>query len=326
MENLFEKEPMPLNDKVLNHEDRTLDVPNESASSCIKRKAEETSHFEKKRKGLFTEEAIPEELTHMGDNVFVGPSIYKGKVTVHIREYAKYGKAYYPTRRGVNFEPWCLNVLATNMTVEEPDLLTLNLELPKNFVVTYKDSHFTLKQLSAQGDEKSSLSITTTQWEELMSNFSRISDIVTNLVYQNMNFCEAYESVSDEPVREENLPQSFDISMGRARLQTILKTSLEELLNQQDELKYPQLKDCEELVHKTETVNAIALRFNAVDIARQFYGSIWGEEPYLMLVKPAHYITKDFLKSVCLNHVLDEVRNTFCTTNGVLGIEYYEYL
>ncbi|XP_035204806.1 uncharacterized protein LOC118179746 [Stegodyphus dumicola] len=103
MENLFENEPMPLNDKVLSHEDRTQDVLNESASSCAKRKAEETSHFEKKRKGLFTEDAIPEELTHMGDNVFVGPSIYKGKVTVHIREYAKYGKAYYPTRRGVKF-------------------------------------------------------------------------------------------------------------------------------------------------------------------------------------------------------------------------------
>ncbi|XP_035217416.1 uncharacterized protein LOC118190752 [Stegodyphus dumicola] len=139
---------MPLNDKV---EDcnlfRTRDIP------CTKRKAEETSHFEKKRKGLFTEDTIPEELTYMGNNVFVGPSIYKGKVTVHIREYAKYGKSYYPTRlsdktrRGVNFEPWCLNVLATNMTVEEPDLLTLNLELPKNFVVTYKDSYFTLKQL-----------------------------------------------------------------------------------------------------------------------------------------------------------------------------------
>ncbi|KFM68012.1 hypothetical protein X975_19067, partial [Stegodyphus mimosarum] len=120
MENLFEKESMSLNDKVLSHEDRTQDVLRESASSCAKRKAEEeTTHFEKKRKGLFTEDAIPEELTHMGNNVFVGPSIYKGKVTVHIREYAKYGKAYYPTRRGVNFEPWCLNVLTTNMTGEE---------------------------------------------------------------------------------------------------------------------------------------------------------------------------------------------------------------
>ncbi|XP_035230000.1 uncharacterized protein LOC118201956 [Stegodyphus dumicola] len=120
MENLLEKESMSLNDKVLSH-----DVPRESDSSCAKRKAVETSHFEKKRKGLFTEEAIPKELTHMGNNVFVGPSIYKGKVTVHIRDYAKYGKAYYPTRRGVNFEPWCLNVLVTIMTVEEPDLLIL---------------------------------------------------------------------------------------------------------------------------------------------------------------------------------------------------------
>ncbi|KFM57558.1 hypothetical protein X975_18178, partial [Stegodyphus mimosarum] len=206
----------------------------------------------------------------MGNNVFVGPSIYKGKVTVHIRQYVKYDKAYYPTRRGVNFEPWCLNVLATNMTVDEQDLLTLNLELPKNFVVTYKDSHFTLKQLSAQGDEKSSLSITTTQWEDLMTNLARISDIVTNLVYQTMNLCEAHISISDEPVKEENSPQSFDISMGKARPQIILKTSLEELLNQQKELKYPKHINCEELVHKTETVNAIALRFNAVDIARQF--------------------------------------------------------
>ncbi|KFM67588.1 hypothetical protein X975_00355, partial [Stegodyphus mimosarum] len=165
-------------------------------------------------------------------------------------------------------------------------------EIAQELCDPYKDSHFTLKQLSAEGDEKSSLSITTTQWEELMINFSRISDIVTNLVYQNMNFCEAYENISDEPVKEENLPQSFDISMGRARLQTILKTSLEEVLNQQEELKYPKRIDCEELTHKTETVNAIALRFNAVDIARQFYGNIWGEESYLILLKPAHYITK----------------------------------
>ncbi|XP_035231844.1 uncharacterized protein LOC118203675 [Stegodyphus dumicola] len=169
MENLFEKEPMALNDKMLSHENlvRSHDVPRESASSLCQKKSRRNNPFQEKsmylrkvyivcdpiflryyilnfffqRRGLFTEDAFPEELTHMGNNVFVGPSIYKGKVTVHIREYAKYGKAYYPTRRGVNFEPWCLNVLATNMTVDEQDLLVLNLELPKNFVVTYKDSH-----------------------------------------------------------------------------------------------------------------------------------------------------------------------------------------
>ncbi|KFM68825.1 hypothetical protein X975_06062, partial [Stegodyphus mimosarum] len=48
MENIFEKESMSLNDKVLSHEDRTQDVLRESASSCAKRKAEEeTTHFEK---------------------------------------------------------------------------------------------------------------------------------------------------------------------------------------------------------------------------------------------------------------------------------------
>ncbi|XP_035232521.1 uncharacterized protein LOC118204295 [Stegodyphus dumicola] len=161
LEQQFENEPLNVDVPKISDSDCNSDPHHEksketpiSRNTNGKRKIDEDNTSKKKRNGRFTEDTIPEELTHIGNNVFVGPTLFNGKITVHIRQYSKYGSSYYPTRNGVNLEPSCLDTFSQHSPQE---VFTMNLRLPKNFSAEYDGYHITLKQLTVKRVEKSNI-------------------------------------------------------------------------------------------------------------------------------------------------------------------------
>ncbi|XP_035206155.1 uncharacterized protein LOC118181185 [Stegodyphus dumicola] len=151
LEQQFENEPLNMDVPKISDSEQYHEKPKEtpiSQNANGKRKIDEENTYKKKRNGRFTEGTIPEELTHIGNNVFVGPTSFQRKDQVH-----------------------------------------------------------------TSGNT---------------ANVTRTADPRTRR-----------------------------------------------------DLKYPKLIDCEELaIYKTETINSMALKLNSIDIARQFYGNVWTEEPY----------------------------------------------
>ncbi|GFV28725.1 hypothetical protein TNCV_3986751 [Trichonephila clavipes] len=74
--------------------------PTAKLSCCFLKNVQKIEKY-----GKFTEDCIPDGVFPIGDDVFVFASTYYDSVSVHIRRFKKYVKAYSPTPEGITLDP-----------------------------------------------------------------------------------------------------------------------------------------------------------------------------------------------------------------------------
>nr|XP_042911386.1 uncharacterized protein LOC122272160 isoform X2 [Parasteatoda tepidariorum] len=81
---------------------------NQEANSQNVCKKSKTDSF---KDGLFTDDHMPDEVFPIGNDVFVNATTYRRFVTVHLRQYKKYGKVYYPSSEEITLRPWWIQYI-----------------------------------------------------------------------------------------------------------------------------------------------------------------------------------------------------------------------
>lgn len=257
--------------------------------------------------GSFSDADIPDHIFPLGDSVFVSCSLFRGKVVVHIRRYHHYNQTNYPSVEGVTLNPRWLQHIA-EPPKSASDLETIAAFVPKNelLIDTTDFDKFRFIRLRSVNCRlpccvvSSSIVITSAQWKCMWDQYELISTAVLNLIYNDVDFFAEYSALFGEPL-DDSLPSSLDVSLGTQYLKDTLLKCVRECLMSED-----VVRDTPEV--SVRSFNSKALNLERTALIKQFYNSVWDEEPYLAL-KPAMYITRDFLKSVHLNDLIVNIRN-----------------
>ena len=104
---------------------------------------------------VFCIDNMPNHITHLGDNVYVFPTLFNDQVFIHIRRFQLYGNKMYPTKDGINF---LADVLVDCFTTPNESSTRTSL-----FISTMGDDGYNL----SKGNQCFLLS--TEQWHELQN-------------------------------------------------------------------------------------------------------------------------------------------------------------
>lgn len=266
---------------------------------------------------------------HIGDSVFVYPSIFREDVLVHIRRFQKYGNKFYPTKEGVTLLPAWMDSLMQRGKVPEKsgDLCLGNSLFPVDIKIESMDfENFTFSRIGTTHISESlqkTITITSSQWRKMLEMYDDIAAIILDNIFGSMDFLSAYMSFEDRDI-EECLPDSLDVSLGIECLLEHLKNSVSDCIKESGCLKDPQSLAEELWGNRVQTFNSVALHVKVSEIADTFYSRIWEYRDFLSLSRPANYITRTFLMNIRLQDILKEVRNTLCPPNVFEFFEDFE--
>jgi len=252
-------------------------------------------------------------------------SIFRGNVSVHIRKFQKYGNIFYPTKVGITLHPeWIPCIMDREnvpQTPQEIDAVNL-LQKEQMKIDTVDFENFTFSRIRASQNDVKTINLTSVQWSEMMRQYDDISTVVVDHIYAFMDFYTAYSNIEGVNI-DQTLPSSLDISIGTQCLLEQLKNSIADCIKEKGGLKDPLIYAEELWANKIKSFNLAALTIDVVEIADSFYRKLWEDKDFLLLSKPALYITKDFLCNIKLQDVLKDVRNILCPP---YTSEYFEYL
>lgn len=266
---------------------------------------------------------------HIGDNIFVYATTFRGEVFVHIRRLKKYGESFYPTKEGVTLQPiWieylmrpeCIPKCAQDLKDKGNSILMPEREI-KIDSTDFENFTFTRFKTLKNGDTVTKqIAITNQQWSEMTRNYNDIASSVLNHVYGSMDFLSAYTQLH-EGIIEESLPDSFDVSVGTQCLVELLKDSLYDCLKEHGCLKEPRVLAEELWANRVETFDSLAFAVEVCDIAGKFHGRVWEKRDFLTLSLPALYITKTFLSEIRLADLLRDLRLKLCPPDAFAYFE-----
>lgn len=268
---------------------------------------------------------IPVGMVCLGDAVFVYPATFKGQTIVHIRRYKKYGNKLYPTQEGVTLQPWWIpHIMQRSKVPQTTTDLRVGGFVPENhFLIESEDFQnftFTRCKFSASGKcFTKSITITDEQWKRMMEQYEEISTAVADAFYGSVDFLAAYEKIHDLPI-ETKLPCSLDVSLGECYLAESFQNSFCKFMKINGVLKDPATFAEEQFGNREITFNTIALCQDLQGLVHCFYDELL-EVPNFLALTPHSYLTRDFLKNVCLKSELQKSRKYFCPDNT---FEYFE--
>lgn len=263
---------------------------------------------------------------HIGDSVFVYPNTFRGDVHVHIRRFKKYGETFYPTKEGITLRPYWVDFIMNRPSLpQNPNDLKGSIFLPEEEIKIQSSDfeNFTFTRfITKQGGEvvMKTITLSSSQWTQMMKQYDDITTVVLDHIYGSMDFLSAYK-LWEEGVIEECLPDALDVSLGTQCLLDLLRDALSDCIKSQGGLKDPKLLAGEMWANRVETFNYAAFAVKVEDIANSFYCKLWSEKDFLLLSKPALYITKKFLTETRLQDLLREVRSILCPSDAT---EYFE--
>lgn len=275
---------------------------------------------------IFKEDNVPDDKIHIGDSVFVYPSTFRGDVSVHVRRFKKYGDTFYPTKEGITLRHYWIQFIMNreSLPTNTKQLMGSIFLPPDEIKIHSSDFHnFTFTRFVNKRDGEvvqKSIILSSIQWTEMMKKYDDITTVILDHIYGSMDFFSAYK-VWEEGIIEESLPESLDVSLGTQCLVELLRDSLSECIKSQGGLKDPGMFAGELWSNRVGTFNDAASAVKIEDIANSFYCKLWSEKDFLILSKPALYVTKKFLTETRLQDVLREVRNMLCVPNA---FEYFE--
>ncbi|GFX08178.1 uncharacterized transposon-derived protein F54H12.3 [Trichonephila clavipes] len=178
---------------------------------------------------------------------------------------------------------------------------------------------FTFKRIKYSQDKEPTfkeITISREQWAEMIKKYGAIENAAIDNMFQCMDFLTAYKTFCEGPI-ENILPSSLDVSLGQQYLTQILKKSICSLLNEKG-LKQPQTFAEELWGNREETFNSYVSSFEANEIADCFYHNLF-ENEHVLLLKPVHYVTQEFLKNLRLDIILRELRGVEALHRSVKG-------
>nr|XP_042912152.1 uncharacterized protein LOC107449947 [Parasteatoda tepidariorum] len=249
-----------------------------------KRKVDQSMEFSSNKKlridvskndGLFSDDHMPDEVFPIGNDVFVKATTYRGFVTVHLRQYKKYCKIYYPTTEGITLRPWWIEYIMGRKRVPETKG-----ELPGGLYPPEKEI--------------------------------QISTTVLDLMYKNVNLLDAFKTFCETPI-EKALPSSLDKSLGEEFLLKTLKKSICDILIENG-MKEPTRLAEELFGNRIETFNSFAFSLEVMELAEHFYSKLWDSQKSLLL-KPVNYVTEEFFENLNLPLMLREAREYMCPSD-----------
>ncbi|XP_042912852.1 uncharacterized protein [Parasteatoda tepidariorum] len=274
--------------------------------------------------GKFSEDHVPEGVFPIGNDFFVIATTFQGNATVHIRQYKKHGKFYYPTKNGITLRPWWIEyIMGIKKVPDSKQELPHGLLPPENQIQITSENFndFCFKRIEYGLDKKvffKEISISRAQWDEMLKCYNDIAASVLDHVFRCMNLLDAFKNYHEGPIEKE-LPPSSDNSLGQAHLKTELKNSICNLLVGKG-LKEPKMMAEELWANSDATFNSYVFSLEEMEIAESFYSNLWENQNFL-LMKPIYYVTTDFFKNLRLDLAVREARNFMCPEDT---FEFYD--
>lgn len=224
---------------------------------------------------------------------------------MHVRRFKNHGETYYPTTEGVTMTPGFFEyVFRGEVPNSVQRLCYINWYLPDDCkVISYDFTNFTFMRKSR------SIIITSEHWTIITEKLGDVLGIVVDYKFKNVNFLKEYEKCCEGNVNE-NLPASFDVSVGTQYVTELLVETVCDIIKRNQKMCSPEYYDDTEVVNNNSILelNSMMLDVTAHDIAQTFYENLWSHPRHLTL-NPVEYVTIDFLKTVELNKVVRQARS-----------------